>query len=205
MIQPVAKLRFIERYCSPKDGWRVFVDIDPSEEGRTGSPRQTEQAKVRQRLMLDQAPVAIRQLKDLGVFVGERKRHWCAQFKERLLLPPGDRDILAVNTDRRILLVAEVEGDSSGQPEGKMYKALGQLVCAVTEMSIPNFERFFLLVVWGDKMANHLMRARSIQQLGVSGLVIGESAVEDQWLFGKAWVATEQKNAADGESVVAKR
>ncbi len=186
MIQPSAKLRFVERYCRPKDGWRVFVDIDPSEEGRTGSTRQTEQAKARQRLMLEQAPLAIRQLKDLGVFVGERKRHWKAQFKDQLPLPPGDRDILAVNTDRRILWVAEVEGDSSGQPEGKMYKALGQLVCAVTEMHIPNFDRFFSLVVWGDNMANHLMRARAIQQLGVSGLVIGESAVDDRWLFGKA-------------------
>ena len=26
MIQPVAKLRFVERYCSPSEGWSVFVD-----------------------------------------------------------------------------------------------------------------------------------------------------------------------------------
>ena len=191
MIQPVAKLRFVERYCSPKDGWRVFVDIDPSEEGRTGSPRKTAQAKARQRLMLEQAPHAICRLKGLGAFVGKRKYHWNAQFKDRLPLPPGDRDILAVDMDRRILLVAEVEGDSSGQPEGKMYKALGQLVCAVTEMHIPNFDRIFSLVVWGEKMAKHLLRAQAIQKLGVSGLVIGESTATDQWLFGKALLATE--------------
>jgi hypothetical protein len=185
MIQPFAKFRFVERYCHPKDGWRVFVDIDPSEEGRTGSTRKTEQAKARQRLMLKQAPIAIRQLQDLGAFVGERKRHWKTQFEDQLSLPPGDRDILAVNTDRRILWVAEVEGDSSGQPEGKMYKALGQLVCAVTEMYIPNFTRFFSLVVWGDNMVDHLMRARAVEQLGISGLVIAESAVDDRWLFGK--------------------
>jgi len=185
MIQPLAKLRFVERYCNPKVGWRVFVDIDPSEEGRTGSPRQTEKAKARQRLMLEQAPDAIRQLRDLRVFVGERKRNWKAQFQDQLLLPPGDRDILAVHTDRRILWVAEVEGDSSGQPEGKIYKALGQLVCAVSEMHIPNFKRFFSLVVWGDDMATHLKRARAIEQLGVSGLVICERRDDDRWLFGK--------------------
>ena len=185
MIQPLAKLRFVERYCSPEAGWRVFVDIDPSEEGRTGSPRQTEKARARQRLMLEQAPNAIRQLRGLGAFVGERKRHWKAQFQDRLPLPPGDRDILAVHTDRGILWVAEVEGDSSGQPEGKIYKALGQLVCAVSEMQIPNFERIFSLVVWGDDMANHLRRARAVEQLGVSGLVISERRVADRWLFGK--------------------
>jgi hypothetical protein len=193
MIQPLAKLRFVERYCSPKDGWWVFVDIDPSEEGRTGSPRRTERAKFRQRLMLEQAPLAIHHLKALGAFVGQRKHHWNSQFNGQLLLPPGDRDILAVNTDRGILLVAEVEGDSAGQPEGKMYKALGQLVCAVTEMQIPNFERFFSLVVWGDEMAAHLERAQAIQQLGVSGLVIGESSDEDRWLFGKSWITTEHE------------
>lgn len=37
MIQPVAKLRFVERYCHPAEGWSVFVDVDASEEGRTGS------------------------------------------------------------------------------------------------------------------------------------------------------------------------
>ncbi len=129
MIQPLAKLRFVERYCSPKAGWRVFVDIDPSEEGRTGSQRQTEEARARQQLMREQAPDAIRQLKLLGAFVGERKRQWKAQFKGRLVLPPGDRDIIAVHTVHRILWVVEVEGDSSGQPEGKIYKAPACMTC----------------------------------------------------------------------------
>jgi hypothetical protein len=186
MIQPFAKLRFVERYCSPEAGWRVFVDIDPSEEGRTGSPRQTGEARARQQLMVEQAPVAVRQLRDLGAFVGERKRHWKAQFQDRLFLPPGDRDIVAVHIDRQILWVAEIERESSGQPEGKIYKALGQLVCAVSEMQIPNFERLFSLVVWGDDMAVHLKRARAVERLGVSGLVIGERRADDQWLFGKA-------------------
>jgi hypothetical protein len=172
MIQPIAKLRFVERYCNPQAGWRVFVDIDASEEGRTGSPRQTEGSKARQRVMQQQAPAAVRQLKQLGAFVGDRKRHWKAQFQNRLPLPPGDRDILAVHLDRRILWVVEVEGDSAGQPEGKIYKASGQLVCAVSETQLPEFERWLSLVVHGDRTAAHLKRAHALEQLGVSGLVI---------------------------------
>lgn len=76
MIQILAKLRIIERYCNPRQGWKFFVD--------------------------------------------------------NLKLPPGDRDILTVHRDQKILWVAEVEGDSSGQPEGKIYKALGQLICAIS-------------------------------------------------------------------------
>ena len=73
-----------------------------------------------------------------------------------------------------------------GQPEGKVYKALGQLVCAVSEMHMPNFESVFTLAVWGDGMASHLGRARAVERLGVSGLVISEQPGNDQWLFGKA-------------------
>ena len=51
-------------------------------------------------------------------------------------------------------------------------------------MRLPNFERRFSLVVWGDGMAAHLKRARAVEQLGVSGLVIGECRADDRWLFG---------------------
>lgn len=189
MIQPLAKLHFVERYCNPDAGWRVFVDIDPSEEGLTGSERMTEEAKVRQRLMLEQAPEARRRLERLGAFVGARKRLWREEFKGRLVLPPGDRDILAVHTERKRLWVIEIEGDSSGQPEGKIYKALGQLVCAVSEMEIPGFDRRLSLVVWGDALAGHLRRARAAESLRVSGLVIGERHTDDRWLFGQEVLA----------------
>ena len=39
MFQPRVKLEFVRRYCAPEAGWRVCVDIDPSEEGWTGSKR----------------------------------------------------------------------------------------------------------------------------------------------------------------------
>jgi len=32
VIQILAKLRFIERYCNLLEGWKVFVDIDPEED-----------------------------------------------------------------------------------------------------------------------------------------------------------------------------
>jgi len=36
MFQPRVKLEFVRRHCVPEAGWKVYVDIDPSEEGRTG-------------------------------------------------------------------------------------------------------------------------------------------------------------------------
>lgn len=184
MIQILAKLRFIERYCNPREGWKVFVDIDPSEEGRTGTKRESGEAIARQQFTLGQAPKARRQMEeDLGAFVGKRKKQWRTQFKDKLKLPPGDRDILAVHPDRRILWVTEVEGDSSGQPEGKIYKALGQLICAISEMQLPDYTSHFSLVVSGEEMAAHLRKAHAVERLGVSGLIISENRKDDEWLF----------------------
>jgi hypothetical protein len=185
MIQPIAKLRFVERYCSPSDGWSVFVDIDASEEGRTGSERRTATALARHARVLEEAPLAVRQLEEIGAFVGDRKRKWINHFGTGLAVPRGDRDIIAVHQDRRLLWVVEVEGDSGGQPEGKIYKALGQLLCAVTESRLDGFESSFTLVAWGDAVAVHLARARAASQIGISGLAIAEVVVDDRWLFGR--------------------
>jgi hypothetical protein len=162
MIQPVAKLQFVERYCNPKAGWKVFVDIDPSEEGRTGSARKTDEAKARQQEMLQKAPEVIEKLNKLKVYVGKRKRHWEEQFAE-VPLPQGDRDILAVHSSRAIIWVVEIEGDSSGQPEGKIYRALGQLVCAVSETQMLNFDRFFSLVLRSRNKSAILLRFLPLQ------------------------------------------
>jgi hypothetical protein len=184
MIQPLAKLRFVERYCNPRYGWSVFVDIDPSEEGRTGSARQTDEAKARQATAIREAPQILSQLRELGVSVGNRKPSWLSTFGSDIPVPVGDRDIIAVHRDRRLVIVAEVEGDSSGQPEGKIYKALGQLVCALSESRIEGFTNNYALVVWGAKPAGHLKRAAAIARLGVSGLVLGETVADDRWIFG---------------------
>jgi hypothetical protein len=186
MIQPIAKLLFVERYCRPADGWSVFVDIDPSEEGRTGSARQSEQARARLELMRLDAPRAVRDLVGMGAYVGKRKAQWGVCFGRTLPLPPGDRDIIAVHRDRKQLWIVEVEGDSSGQPEGKIYRAIGQLVCALSEVVVPGLERRLSLVVAGDSAGKYLARVRAIAALGISGLVVQEDSQQDRWLFGEA-------------------
>jgi hypothetical protein len=185
MIQPVAKLAFVQRYCSPAEGWRVFVDVDPSEEGRTGSARISPTALARHDVMLREAPVAIAELRRLGACVGRRQREWKACFGGSLTLPKGDRDIIAVHEGRHLLWVTEVEGDSGGQPEGKIYKALGQLVCAASEMALPGFRRFLSLAAWGPGAEKHLRRAAASSSMGISGLVLSEQRDLDQWVFGE--------------------
>lgn len=185
MIQPLVKLRFVERYCRPSEGWSVFVDIDASEEGRTGSARQTSEAKARHTQALTEAPRVVQELAELGVFVGERKRQWKAHFGKDLPVPKGDRDIIAVHRAKHLLWIAEVEGDSGGQPEGKIYKALGQLVCAVTESQLPGFQTLLSLVVWGERACAHLARAAAVASMGISGLAVGERWADDRWLFGR--------------------
>jgi hypothetical protein len=127
MFQPRVKLEFIRRYCDPGKGWRVFVDIDPSEEGRTGGERKTDLARQRQIAMFKDAARVRRGLRKLGVTVGSRS-DWHLQCGLPLL--DGDRDIVAVHSRRRQYVIAEVEGVSSGQPEQKLYKAVGQAVMA---------------------------------------------------------------------------
>ena len=39
MFQAHAKVEFVHRYIPPRAGWAVLVDLDPSEEGRTGGKR----------------------------------------------------------------------------------------------------------------------------------------------------------------------
>lgn len=186
LIQPIAKLLFVERYCRPADGWSVFVDIDPSEAGRTGSERQSEESRARLDLMRLEAPRVVRELVGLGACVGRRKPQWDACFGSTLPLPPGDRDIIAVHRDRKQLWIVEVEGDSSGQPEGKIYRAVGQLVCALSEVVIPGLERRLSLVVAGHSAGRYLARVRAIAALGISGLVLQEDSQQDRWLFGEA-------------------
>lgn len=184
MIQPVAKLAFVERFCNPSDGWHVFVDIDPSEEGRTGSQRQSAQSRARHERVLTEAPEAIAKLRRLGAYVGKRKVGWVSCFGSSFAQPKGDRDILAVHCERRKFWIVEVEGDSGGQPEGKIYRALGQLVCAVSEATLPNYERFLTLAVCDDRAAVHLERARAAFKLGISGIVLGPTPAGDRWIFG---------------------
>ena len=84
---------------------------------------------------------------------------------------------------KRICLIAEAEGDSSGQPEQKLYKALGQLVMAAGVPTVEGWERALVLVVHGDQMAKHLGRAHALTKLGVSALVLDANPSADRWIF----------------------
>jgi hypothetical protein len=131
MFQPEAKLEFIGRYCQPANGWNVFVDIDPSEGGRTGSEGPNDKARECQRPMQKDGETNRRELKRLGVTIGGNRRDW---FREHgLPYINGDRDIVVFNTEKRQYLIVEVEGRSSGQPEQKLYKAIGQIVKAASD------------------------------------------------------------------------
>jgi hypothetical protein len=171
MFQPRMKLHFIERFCNPAKGWTVFVDIDPSEEGLTGGQRRAEEARLRQADMQEDARVVRESFKRLGVYVGRRATAWRRAFGTRLPRIPGDRDIIAVNEKRRIVLIAEVEGESSGQPEQKLYRSIGQMVTARKECTLPDFSARFYLVV-PPVLRAHLLRASALAEIGIQGLVI---------------------------------
>jgi hypothetical protein len=184
MFQPRVKLEFVQRYCAPQDGWRVSIDIDASEEGRTGSKRKTEASRIRQAEMITDAPKVRDALNKLGVNVGDRKR-WCK--KQSLPYIEGDPDIVAYDQVTRRCLIVEVEGASSGQPEQKLYKAIGQIVRTASNLPT-DWDCRMIIVVYGDKIANHLGRARALDKLAVTGMALTDNKDGDRFLFGASLV-----------------
>jgi len=181
MFQPRVKLEFVRRYCPPQKGWCVCVDIDPSEEGRTGGERKSAESLSRQLSMQGDAQRVRDEFKALSVNVGNRK-NWCGDHNLPYLR--GDPDIVAYDLCKKRCVVAEVEGVSSGQPEQKLYKAIGQMVCAAGDL--PNGWQIRLaIVVYGDTIADHLQRARVLAALGISGLALADDERADRWLFGE--------------------
>lgn len=192
MFQPEVKCAFVSRYCPPEAGWWVYVDIDASELGETGGERRTAAAIGRQKIMQCEGRQAMQKLKALGATVRGPRAPWFAslkaahpQFSE--LAVPGDRDIVAVHPEERRLIVAEVEGVSAGQPETKLYKAIGQAVMAVSETKTGGLDASFIVVVHGEKIGDHLCRATVLERLGITGLQIAREAEQDQWLIGGAF------------------
>jgi hypothetical protein len=182
MYQPRTKLEFVKRYCSPREGWAVFVDLDASEEGRTGGKRKSTEAVERQQSMQEDASEVRKALCDLSVTVGGSRKVWA----ENLSLPfiEGDRDIIAFHTKKKVVIVAEVEGESSGQPEQKLYKAIGQIVMTAGIRQPREWKRQLVLVVCGQKIAEHLKSAKALAKLGVSAVVLSEQVKGDTWVFG---------------------
>jgi hypothetical protein len=184
MFQPRVKLVFIQRYCHPRDGWRVFTDIDGSEEGRTGGERKKPKSVARQLEMGRDAKKVRRHLSEIGVHVGKKGKNWKRVFGRTLPCIEGDRDIIAVHLERKLLLVAEVEGVSSGQPEQKIYKAIGQIVLATAGCTLPGYTRSLIVAVHGEKMKAHLRLASALKRIGVAGVHVAAEEEDDEWLFG---------------------
>ncbi len=183
MFQPEVKLEFVRRYCSPADGWEVFVDIDASEEGRTGGSRKSDNAKRVQEQMQTNGRRVREEFGKLGAQVGGSREGWFDANK--LPTVKGDRDIVAFNRERKVCRIVEVEGTSSGQPEQKLYKAIGQIVMAASTAEVKGWKRELVLVVYGDKMGTHLNQAKALRNLDVSGLVLGKHKAEDRWVIGR--------------------
>lgn len=182
MFQPRTKLEFIRRYCPPSASWCVFMDIDASEEGRTGGDRRKPEAVARQIAMQKDAQVVRDELAKLNVAVGGSRAGW---FRKRGLPGvDGDRDIVAFHPGRKVLVVAEVEGVSSGQPEQKLYKAIGQAVIAAGDTVPSGWTRKLVLVTFGDAIATHLRKASALTKLEVSAVALADDATKDQWVFG---------------------
>jgi hypothetical protein len=150
----------------------VCVDIDPSEEGRTGSPRESHTARKRQKDMQADAPRVREEFVALGVNVGDRKS-WCAIQGVPYL--EGDPDIVAYDRVHKRCIVGEVEGASSGQPEQKMYKAIGQIVCMASQLPV-GWQCHLVVVVYGEKIATHLGRAKALETLNIAALHIFRTA-----------------------------
>lgn len=182
MFQPRAKLEFIRRYCPPSAGWRVFMDIDASEEGRTGGDRKKPEAVARQAAMQKDADAVRAELKNLAITVGGSRAGWFR--KHSLPTVNGDRDLVAFHPGRQLLVVAEVEGVSSGQPEQKLYKAIGQAVIAAGDKVPAGWSRKLVLVTFGDAIARHLCKASALTKLDVSAVALAADPNSDQWVFG---------------------
>src|SRR5262245_25988340 len=186
MFQPRVKLAFVERYCHPRDGWRVFADIDASEEGRTGGERKVPISVARRLAMQTDARKVRLQFERIGVHVGKKSDNWKRAFGTTLARIEGDRDIIAVHPEQKLLLVVEVEGVSSGQPEQKLYKAIGQIVLATAGCTLPGYSRSLVVAVHGAEVVRHLRLASALGTIGVAGVHIARERKYEELPFRQA-------------------
>lgn len=183
MFQPEVKFEFIRQHLPPFEGWLVYVDIDASELGKTGGLKIGPAAQLRRERMQQEGDVFVKAMEATGVQVGGSRRQWC--MRHGLPEVAGDRDITAFHPPTRRCIIGEVEGSSSGQPEQKLYQAIGQLVLAAGEVELPDWQVNFVLVSYGQKMGRHLRRATVLPRLKIYAWeVTGESTMPDHWIFG---------------------
>jgi hypothetical protein len=82
--------------------------------------------------------------------------------------------------------VAEVVGAAAGQPEQKLYKAIGQMVRTVSNLAPDwNLNTRFVIAVHGNEIASQLQGVKALAKLEISGVVIKDDARDDCWPFGE--------------------
>jgi len=108
MYQLEVKRWLVHHRFPPSDGWKVRVHVDPMERANGGQHPPDKRSR---------AEAAETALLEMGASVG--------------LHPDlGPADIVAEHSLHGMVVI-EVEGQSSRQPEQAMYSALGQLVLAM--------------------------------------------------------------------------
>jgi len=185
VFQPEVKLKFIERYCNPHNGWTVYVDIDASEEGRTGGERENQASIARKSEMQTQAESVKDRLRRINVTIGGGLSNWIMDING---VPDikGDPDIVAIHKGKNTIIIAETEGESSGQPEQKLYRAIGQIIKRLSGLNSDGWTIKYVLVVFGDKIEAHLREVKALERLGVSGVALNEHDYnQDAWVFGR--------------------
>lgn len=180
-------MEFIRRYCSPKSGWEVHVDIDPSEVGRTGGEKIGARARDSRIERRKDGEIVCAELAKLGVQVNGSRSAWSARLGFPCL--PGDRDLIAFHRGTRCCVIAEMEGVSGGQPEQKIYKAIGEIVMALSQNTLSDWHLEFVPAVHGAEMVRHLAAATVLTKLGVSVLAVAPDRVDDRWILGACPVA----------------
>lgn len=184
MFQPKVKLEFISRYCNPKDGWKVYVDVDGSEQGKTGGERKTTESINRQISMKQDACQSIKKLESMKVQVNGSFNKWLERLGcSDLPKVYGRRDIVALHIKNKKIIIAEAEGDSSGQPETKLYKAMGQVIMAHSQSKLNGWKTDYVVIVCGSKMGDYLSKATSLRKIGITGVLISKTKDKDKWFF----------------------
>lgn len=112
MYQLEVKHYLVAQRFSPKNGWRVIVDIDAMERAKGSQQRPDKKDRVKK---------AESALKRLGVTIGAHPEY-------------GRVDVVASHPKHGTFLI-EVEGKSSKQKEQAVYSALGQSLLMMKDNS----------------------------------------------------------------------
>jgi hypothetical protein len=174
VYRPRVQLAFVQRYCPPQAGWRVFVRLDPDDEGNPSGNGRGDPSRLPSSQRWTDAQDVRASLGELGADIGEDQERWLDD--NHLPLIRGGGDILAFHRGDRKFIVARVE-------ERRLSRAVGQLVAASSQPEIVGWRRHLCLVV-DDTMDARVQDVSALARLGVSGVALGEQRGRDRWVFG---------------------